>query len=90
MIRKATPQDAHAIAQLTYIIWQDMDLEIVQRYPADLVIDAVMRSTTEVKYRTHIQHVDVYEIEGQVAGMGVCPIRVSAKQIMSKHGDSYR
>lgn len=69
MIRKATPQDARAIAELTYLIWQDMELEIVRRYEKETVITAIIKSATEVHYRNHIEHVDIFEVEGQVAGV---------------------
>ncbi|UXS43715.1 GNAT family N-acetyltransferase [Staphylococcus delphini] len=64
MIRKATPQDARAIAELTYIVWQDMELEIVRRYEKETVIAALVKSATEVHYRNHIEHVDIYEVAG--------------------------
>ncbi|QHW36526.1 GNAT family N-acetyltransferase [Staphylococcus ursi] len=69
MIRKATSQDARAIAELTYLIWQDMELEIVRRYEKETVIAALVKSAIEVHYRNHIEHVDIYEIAGQVAGI---------------------
>ncbi|MTV20854.1 GNAT family N-acetyltransferase [Staphylococcus delphini] len=69
MIRKATPQDARAIAELTYIVWQDMELEIVRRYEKETVIAALVKSATDVHYRNHIEHVDIYEVAGQVAGI---------------------
>ena len=69
MIRQAVEKDVHAIASLTYIIWQDMELEIVTRYPKEQVIAAIEASATEVHYRNHLSHVHVYEVEGHVAGM---------------------
>ncbi|HHU6750604.1 TPA: GNAT family N-acetyltransferase [Staphylococcus pseudintermedius] len=69
MIRKATPQDARAIAELTYLVWQDMELEIARRYEKETVIAALVKSATEVHYRNHIEHVDIYEVAGQVAGI---------------------
>ncbi|PWZ94067.1 GNAT family N-acetyltransferase, partial [Staphylococcus pseudintermedius] len=68
MIRTATPKDARAIAELTYLVWQDMELEIVRRYEKETVIAALVKSATEVYYRNHIEHVDIYEVAGQVAG----------------------
>ncbi|MCS4486660.1 GNAT family N-acetyltransferase [Staphylococcus americanisciuri] len=69
MIRQAEEQDVQAIAALTYMIWQDMELEIVTRYPKAQVIAAIEQSTTAVHYRNHLSHVHVYEIDGEVAGM---------------------
>ncbi|MBT2813505.1 GNAT family N-acetyltransferase [Staphylococcus coagulans] len=69
MIRKATYEDVHAIAELTYMIWQDMELEIVQRYAKSTVIHALMKSITDVHYRNALAHVHVYEENQQVAGM---------------------
>ncbi|EGQ0396586.1 GNAT family N-acetyltransferase [Staphylococcus pseudintermedius] len=69
MIRTATPKDARAIAELTYLVWQDMELEIVRRYEKETVIAALVKSATEVHYRNHIEHVDIYEVAGQVAGI---------------------
>ncbi|QLK85680.1 GNAT family N-acetyltransferase [Staphylococcus sp. 17KM0847] len=69
MIRLAEEKDIHAIAKLTYIIWKDMELEIVERYPVEQVIAAIEQSTTDVHSRNHLSHIYVYEIDGEVAGM---------------------
>lgn len=69
MIRQAEERDIHAIAQLTYIIWKDMELEIVTRYSKEQVIKAIEESTVNAHYRNHLNHVRIYEIDGQVAGM---------------------
>lgn len=69
MIRSAEEKDRHAIAKLTYMIWKDMELEIVTRYSEEQVIAAIEDSTVNAHYRNHFSHVSVYEIEGEVAGM---------------------
>ncbi|WP_381420008.1 GNAT family N-acetyltransferase [Staphylococcus hyicus] len=69
MIRKATINDATAIATLTYLIWQDMELEIVRKYQQSEVIQAIKDSVISSSYRNSYHHVHVYDVEGQVAGM---------------------
>lgn len=88
MIRKATYEDVHAIAELTYMIWQDMELEIVQRYAKSTVIHALMKSITDVHYRNALAHVHVYEENQQVAGM-IVAYPGKMKHNMKKNGSVY-
>lgn len=69
MIRKAKTQDINDIAELIYIIWQDMELEIIKKYDKSKVIQAIIQSQIDVHYRTHLSHIWVYETEGEVAGI---------------------
>ncbi|EHJ08460.1 GNAT family N-acetyltransferase [Staphylococcus simiae] len=68
MIRQATISDCPTIAQLIYIVWQDMELDMVKEIPKAQVIDAIIKSCTEVTYRTYYQHIWVYEVGGEIAG----------------------
>ncbi|MBI5975963.1 GNAT family N-acetyltransferase [Staphylococcus canis] len=69
MIRKANTEDRFEIAELTYMIWQDMGLEIVQKNDKSQVINAIERSQIDVHYRNHLSHIWVYEKNQRVAGM---------------------
>lgn len=69
MIRKATINDARPIAELTYMIWKDMELEIVENYDKSEVIKVIEESVASESYRNSYHHIDVYDVEGQVAGM---------------------
>ncbi|QDW92001.1 GNAT family N-acetyltransferase [Staphylococcus chromogenes] len=69
MIREAKEADAQSIAELSYMIWKDMELEIVRKHPKEEVIQAIQHSVTDIPYRNHYRHVHVYEVDSQVAGM---------------------
>lgn len=69
MIRPAKPTDKHAIAELTYIIWQDMELPIVKRFDKAHVIQWLEQSITDIPYRCYYDNVQVYDVEGEVAGI---------------------
>lgn len=69
MIREAKKADAREIAELSYIIWKDMELEIVEKYSETEVVNAIQQSITEIPYRNNYQHIHIYEIENKVAGM---------------------
>lgn len=68
MIRQARPEDRFDIAKLVYMVWDDMELELVKHLPKDMVLDAIEKSCVDATYRTFYQHVLVYEIENKVAG----------------------
>lgn len=68
MIRQATMSDCQTIAELIYIVWQDMELKIVTELPKAQVIEAIIKSCTDVTYRTYYQHIWVYEVAGEIAG----------------------
>lgn len=68
MIRKARPEDKYRIAELIYIIWNDMELRMVKELPKEKVIRAMERSIVDVQYRDYYEHVYVYEVDGEVAG----------------------
>lgn len=68
LIRRARPSDNRQIAELCYIIWQDMELDIIQMLTKERVIKAIELSIVNVKYRTYYEHVWVYEQEGAVVG----------------------
>lgn len=69
MIRAANKTDAEAIAELSYMIWEGMELEIVKKYSKEKVIKVIQHSVTGVYYRNNYRHIQVYEVERQVAGM---------------------
>lgn len=68
MIRQARPEDRFDIAKLVYIVWDDMELELVKHLPKDMVLDAIEKSCVDATYRTFYQHILVYEVENKVAG----------------------
>ncbi|RIL71321.1 N-acetyltransferase [Staphylococcus devriesei] len=68
MIRKARPSDNKQIAELCYIIWQEMELDIINHITKERVLYAIEESIVNINYRTNYQNVWVYEQEGQVAG----------------------
>lgn len=68
MIRQAKKSDNQAIAELSYIIWKDMELPIVKQFKKSQVIGWLKQSISDIKYRTYFENVWVYEVEGKVAG----------------------
>lgn len=69
MIRQAKFEDQHEIAELSYIIWEDMELPIVKKFEKSQVISWLEQAITKVPYRTFYENVLVYEIDGDVAGI---------------------
>lgn len=69
MIRQAKFEDQHEIAELSYIIWEDMELPIVKKFEKAQVISWLEQAITKVPYRTFYENVLVYEIDGDVAGI---------------------
>lgn len=69
MIRKAIKEDCNSIAELIYMIWKDMELEIVQKYSQAQVMDAIRKSQIDSHYRNHLSHIWVYEVNEQVAAI---------------------
>ena len=69
MIRQAKPEDKREIAELSYIIWEDMELPIVQQFTKAQVISWLEQVITKTPYRTYYGNVLVYEVEGKIAGI---------------------
>ena len=51
MIRQAKPEDKREIAELSYIIWEDMELPIVQRFDKAQVISWLEQVITKTPYK---------------------------------------
>lgn len=68
MIRQARPEDQFDIAKLVYMVWEDMELDIVKAVPKDKILTAIEKSCVDVRYRTYYEHIYVYEVEGKIAG----------------------
>ena len=61
MIRKATPSDNKQIAKLYYLIWKDMELDIVKEISKKRMINLLELSIVNVHYRTYYKNIWVYE-----------------------------
>ena len=68
MIRKAKTSDNRQIAELCYLIWRDMELDITKEITKDRIIEAIELSIVNVRYRSFYEHIWVYEKDGVVAG----------------------
>src|SRR5699024_376942 len=68
MIRKAKPKDKHDIAKLCYIIWDQLDLELVENTEKERLLKIMEQSVVDVNYRGHYSNTWVYEIDGIIAG----------------------
>ena len=51
MIRKAKTSDNRQIAELCYLIWRDMELDITKEITKDRIIEAIELSIVNVRYR---------------------------------------
>ncbi|EON85383.1 acetyltransferase [Staphylococcus epidermidis 36-1] len=79
MIRKAKTSDNRQIAELCYLIWRDMELDITKEITKDRIIEAIELSIVNVRYRSFYEHIWVYEKDGVVAG---CVIAYPGKEEM--------
>ncbi|MCU5746020.1 GNAT family N-acetyltransferase [Staphylococcus sp. SQ8-PEA] len=68
MIRKAREKDRDEVAKLIYLIWQGLDTPMVREIEKERLLRIIQLSMSEVKYRSHIDHTWVCELEGRVAG----------------------
>lgn len=68
MIRQAHPSDNKRIAELCYMIWEDMELDMVKQISKERIIHILELSVVNVKYRSYYENVWVYEEDGEVAG----------------------
>src|SRR5699024_12029521 len=68
MIRKAKPKDKHDVARLCYIIWDQLDLELVENTEKERLLKIMEQSVVDVNYRGHYSNTWVYEIDGNIAG----------------------
>jgi len=80
VIRKAHPSDNKQIAELCYMIWQDMELEMVKEITKERVLNALEESIVNIRYRAFYDNVWVYEKDNQVAG---CIIAYDGAQEMA-------
>ncbi|MBM0868838.1 ribosomal protein S18 acetylase RimI-like enzyme [Staphylococcus auricularis] len=68
MIRKAEATDKSALAELYYIILEELEIEHVRKIEKSRLIDVLEQSIVDVNYRGHYSHARVDEIDGEVAG----------------------
>lgn len=69
MIRKATKADAQQMAPFIMIIWQDMELAILKKYPKELLQKVLVEAICAEDYRFSYRNTLVYELDGKVAGL---------------------
>ena len=68
MIRQAHPSDNKRIAELCFMIWEDMELDIVNEISKERLMNILELSVVNVEYRSYYKNVWVYEVDGKVAG----------------------
>ncbi|PTI77400.1 GNAT family N-acetyltransferase [Staphylococcus succinus] len=68
MIRKAKREDKHKVAQLCYIIWHELDIDMVKSIEKERLLKVMEQSIVDVNYRGHYSNVWVYEMDGEIAG----------------------
>ena len=83
MIRQAHPSDNKRIAELCYMIWEDMELDIVNEISKERMMNILELSVVNVEYRSYYKNVWVYEVDGKVAG---CVIALSLDEDIRKYG----
>lgn len=93
MIRKAKQTDAKQMAPLIMVIWRDMELAILEKYPQTLLQKVLEEAICTETYRFSYRNTLVYEIDGKIAGI-LCGYRGELepvidepwKEIGSKYG----
>ncbi|WP_436862665.1 GNAT family N-acetyltransferase [Staphylococcus caeli] len=68
MIRKAKPDDIPKIAELCYIIWKELEIDMVRDIEKSRLLTIMEKSMIDVPYRGHYSNTWIYELDGQVAG----------------------
>ncbi len=68
MIRKAKPNDKHEIAKLCYIIWSQLDIDLVEYTDKERLLKIMEQSMVDVPYRGHYSNTWIYEVDGNIAG----------------------
>ena len=69
MIRNAKKEDATQMAPLIMIIWEDMELEILEKYPHDLLETILIEAIQIEDYRFSYKNTIVYELDGKIVGL---------------------
>ena len=69
MIRDAKKEDADQLAPLIMLIWQDMELAILQKYPLSLLREILVQAIQTEDYRFGYRNLLVYEAKRKVAGL---------------------
>ena len=60
MIRDAKKEDADQLAPLIMLIWQDMELAILQKYPLSLLREILVQAIQTEDYRFGYRNLLVY------------------------------
>ena len=68
MIRKKEQKDNRKVAELVYIIWEGMDLEIIEKFDKETVLEAFEMCLSDEDFRNSERTIHVYEVDGDVAG----------------------
>lgn len=68
MIRKKEQKDNRKVAELVYIIWQDMELEMIEKFDRETVLEAFEMCLNDEEFRNSERTIHVYEVDGEVAG----------------------
>ncbi|MEJ7445730.1 GNAT family N-acetyltransferase, partial [Staphylococcus hominis] len=53
---------------LCFMIWEDMELDIVNEISQERIMNILELSIVNVEYRSYYKNVWVYEVNGKVAG----------------------
>ena len=83
MIRKAKKTDAKQMAPLIMVIWQDMELEILDKYPEELLREILEEAICTETYRLSYRNTLVYELDGKIVGV-LCGYPGAAEPIIDK------
>lgn len=68
MIRNAHPKDSEEIAKLIYLVWKDMELDLVQSLSKSKAIEIIEKSIKEIEYRNYFKHILIFEEDKEIAG----------------------
>lgn len=68
MIRIKEQKDNRKVAELVYIIWEGMDLEIIEKFDRETVLEAFEMCLSDEEFRNSERTIHVHEVDGDVAG----------------------
>lgn len=68
MIRKKEQKDNRKVAELVYIIWDGMSLEMIEKFDKETILSAIEACLEDEEFQTSERTIHVYEQDDAVAG----------------------
>lgn len=68
MIRKKEQKDNRKVAELVYIIWDGMSLEMIEKFDKETILSAIEACLEDEEFHKSKRTIHVYEQDDEVAG----------------------